>query len=99
MGTGTSRSRGIGRIVIAALAATATFATAASARPVILRSLQMTDAAHGYALDAGSRLLETTDGGRRWRDITPRGAHPTGPPTIAGATPPLSTTLRPGVSP
>lgn len=76
---------------------------ASRARPLI-RWLQMTDAVHGYALGGqgteADRLLETSDGGHRWVDVTPGGGtiHPSGPITIAGhAIRLFSTRLRPGV--
>ena len=77
---------------------------ASQPRPPVLRWLQMIDTVHGYALsgqDTGAyRLLSTSDGGRRWTDVTPgAGAiHPSGPITVVGRTTRLfSTTLRQGV--
>ncbi len=39
---------------------------------LVLRSLHMIDEETGWALGDGA-LLRTTDGGRRWRDVTPTG--------------------------
>jgi hypothetical protein len=39
----------------------------------VLQSLRMSDETTGWALAAGT-LLRTSDGGRRWQDVTPAGA-------------------------
>ncbi len=100
-----SSHRGATVLAVSALFAivVAPVSNASTARPLI-RWLQMTDAVHGYAL-AGQNtdayhLLRTSDGGRRWTDITPgRGTiHPSGPLTILGnATRLFSVQLRHGV--
>jgi photosystem II stability/assembly factor-like uncharacterized protein len=82
----------IGRgLLLASLAGAwlAVHAAAASARPVALRWLEMTDTLHGFALaGAGSdvyRLLRTDDGGRVWTDVTPQSARPSGPVAVESA--------------
>jgi photosystem II stability/assembly factor-like uncharacterized protein len=96
-----------GTIVLAAgggaalLVVVAAGRAASATRPVVLRSLQMVDAAQGYALSGQNpdayRLLRTRDGGDRWTDITPR-FHPSGPLSIVRPTTMFfSTKLRRGV--
>jgi len=79
------RLLGLGLIALAGIAASA----GAASRPVAIASLAMVDAAHGYALGGtyGSyRLLRTSDGGRDWIDVTPKGARPSAAPALAGGT-------------
>jgi photosystem II stability/assembly factor-like uncharacterized protein len=82
---------------------TAAAAWVATPAHIALRWLQMIDEARGYALSGQNtdsyRLLWTTDGGRRWRDVTPgRGTiHPSGPLSIVGQTRLFSTKLKRGV--
>ena len=98
-----------GRIVAVALAvaAAAVPASAAghrSAAPAIaFRWIQMLDRSRGYALSGENadsyRLLWTSDGGRRWSDVTPDGgkAHPSGPLSVFGHVRLFSTRLGQGV--
>lgn len=108
--SGVSRSRRgsvvVATVLLAALATSAAGATAprAAAPRVVLRWLQMVDDLHGYALSGQNpdayRLLSTSDGGRRWTDVTPGGGtiHPSGPVGIVGEVTRLfSTKLRRGV--
>ena len=97
---------GIGALVVIAGPAVRTAHARAARAPVrvTLRWLEMLDPVHGYALSGQNpdayRLLQTSDGGRRWSDVTPGGGtiHPSGPITILGRTTRLfSTKLRHGV--
>ena len=73
------------------------------AERIAFRWLQMLDTSRGYALSGEDprryRLLETSDGGLRWSDVTLGGGtiHPSGPLSILGQTRLFATTLRPGV--
>jgi photosystem II stability/assembly factor-like uncharacterized protein len=70
---------------------------------IALRWIQMIDTARGYALSGENtdayQLLSTTDGGRRWTNVTPGGGtiHPSGPLSILGQTRLFSTKLKQGV--
>jgi photosystem II stability/assembly factor-like uncharacterized protein len=85
------------RVMVLAVCAAATGCLAPGAgaskpRPLFLRWLHMVDRSHGYAVSGldtrGYRLLRTSDGGRRWTDITPGNGtiHPSGTATVSGRT-------------
>src|SRR5947209_13991243 len=67
---------------------------AAIAAPFRPGSLHMIDARVGWAQNGGE-VFHTTDGGQAWTDVTPSGAHRTGP---AGSTPPPGTFFLSGGS-
>ena len=57
---------------------TATMATAPSpastelsAEPITLTAIQMSDSLNGWGVEAGGRIIKTSDGGGLWRDVTP----------------------------
>jgi photosystem II stability/assembly factor-like uncharacterized protein len=89
-------------LFLALVAATGAASARASSPQIELDWLQMLDRSHGYALSGADadayRLLWTSDGGRRWTDVTPgRGSvHPSGPLSILGRVRLFSTKLGHG---
>jgi photosystem II stability/assembly factor-like uncharacterized protein len=85
-GAGARGSASATAIASAVNTATPVVAVRRPAKPIWLRSLQMTSATTGWALyypgDPGSSspvltlLARTTDGGRTWTDVTPAAARP-----------------------
>jgi photosystem II stability/assembly factor-like uncharacterized protein len=45
--------------------------TELAAEPITLRAIQMSDNLNGWGVEAGGRIIKTSDGGGLWRDVTP----------------------------